>query len=126
MKNTAEFTAAAAVDPDPTPAKLFIAGRRLYPQTAQELGTRVTGVHFALKRVMSTGMLRVLIAVMKRVWPGKKDDVMPMWVGLQYAYTMSLGTTTPDHFDNDRYPGIHWEGVEDVVRQAFDAASTGS
>lgn len=122
--NTAEFTAAVAMDPNPTPKKLLIAGTRLTPKEAQQVAKRVTGVDFALKRMMSVGMLNVVIGLMKFFKPGKKE-VMPMWVGMQYAYCMALGVASPEHLDNDRYPGIRWTGPDEVVRKAFDAEVAG-
>jgi dihydrodipicolinate reductase len=119
--NTAEFTAAVAVDPNPTPRKLLIAGTRLTPKQAQEVAKRVTGVDFGLKRMMSLGMTRVVIALMRFFKPGKKNEVMPMWVGMQYGYCMALGVASPERLDNDRYQGIRWTGPDEVIRKAFDA-----
>jgi hypothetical protein len=121
-KNTAEFTAAVAMDPDPTPRSLFVAGQRLSAKEAQQVAKRVTGVDFTLKRVMSVGMLRVVIALMKIFKSGKTGEVMPIWVQMQYGYCMALGLSSPPRLDNDRYRGIQWTGVEDVVRKAFDEA----
>jgi len=123
--NTAEFTAAVAMDPSPTPRKLLIAGTRLTPKQAQEVAKRVTGVDFGLKRLMSVGMTRVVIALMRFFKPGKKDEVMPMWVGMQYGYCMALGVASPERLDNDRYQGIRWTGPDEVVRKAFDAEVAG-
>jgi hypothetical protein len=122
-KNTAEFTATVAMDPNPTPQNLFIAGQRLTPKEAQQLARRVTGLDFKLKRLMSVGMLRVMISIMKFFKPGKKDDTMPMWVGMQYGYCMALGLN-PSRLDNDRYKGIQWAQVDDVIRKAFDLSSS--
>jgi hypothetical protein len=77
------------------PKKLLIAGTRLTPRTAQQVAKRVTDVDFGLKRVMSLGMMRVVIALMKFFKPGKKEDLMPMWVGMQYGYCMALGVASP-------------------------------
>lgn len=118
-RNTAQFTAAVALDERPTPRNLYIAGQRLSPTEARGLARRVTGADFPLKRVMSLRALRLMIAVLKALRPGKPTDPMPAWVGMQYAYSMSLGITPP-RFDNDRYDGIQWEGVDDVVREAYD------
>jgi hypothetical protein len=123
-KDTAEYTAAVALDSSPTPRKLLVAGQRLTPKEAQQLATRVTGVDFGLKRLMSVGMLAVVIKLVKFFKPGKKDEPMPMWVGMQYAYCMALGTASPEHLDNDRYPDIRWTGADDVVRAAFEAPKT--
>jgi pimeloyl-ACP methyl ester carboxylesterase/uncharacterized protein YbjT (DUF2867 family) len=123
-KDTAEYTAAMALDPNPTPRKLLIAGQRLTPKQAQQLAKRVTGVDFELKRMMSVGMLRKVIGLVRFFKPGKKDDPMPLWVGMQYAYCMALGEASPKHLDNDRYPGLHWSGADDVIRHAFEVART--
>jgi hypothetical protein len=119
-KNTAQFTAAVALDPNPTPRSLFIAGKRLTPEEAQQIAKRVTSVDFKIKRMMSIKMLRLMIALLKFFKPEKKKT-MPMWVGMQYAYCMAIGPTLPEHLDNERYQGIAWTGVEDVVVQAFKA-----
>lgn len=123
-KDTAEYTAAVALDPNPTPRALHIAGVRLTPRDVQRLATRVTGTQFGLKRVMPVGALRVLIKVVKLFKPGKKDDLMPPWVGMQYALAQALGTGSPDHLDNDRYTGITWTGADEIIRRAFDASKT--
>lgn len=121
-QNTAEFTAAAALDETPTPRYLYPAGQRLTPRDAQVIAKRVTGADFALTRVMPTGLLRVVIALMKIVKPGKKGDVMPLWVAMQYGYCGALGLMSPMRLDNDRYPVIRWTGVDEVIRTAFIAA----
>jgi uncharacterized protein YbjT (DUF2867 family) len=118
--DTAAYTAAVALDPRPTPRKLLIAGQRLTPREAQQLATRVTGTHFELNRLMSVGMLAVVIKLVKFFKQGKKDDPMPMWVGMQYAYCMALGVASPDHLDNGRYPDIRWTGADDAIRQGFE------
>jgi hypothetical protein len=119
-KNTAEFTAAVALDINPVPRSLFIAGKRLTPAEAPIVAKQVTGADFKIKRLMSVGMLSFMIKVMKLIKP-EKNNTMPMWVGMQYAYCMAIGPTLPEHLDNERYPGIVWSGIEDVVRQAFNA-----
>jgi len=121
-KNTAEFTAAVALDPSPTPKYLHIAGRRLTPKEVARIGSEVTGVEFKLKRQMSVRMLGWMISIVKLVKPGKKDDPMPLWVGMQYAYAGALGLASPKSLDNDRYDGIEWTGVEGVIKAAFQDA----
>jgi hypothetical protein len=32
---------------------------------------------------------------------------------------MAIGPTLPEQLDNERYQGIVWSGVDDVIRQAF-------
>ena len=118
-QNTAEF-AAAALDSTATPRYLFIAGQRMTPREAQRVATQVTGVDFALKRVMPTWLLGSVIKLMKVFKPGKPDEVMPMWVAMQYGYCGALGLMSPARLDNDRYPGIQWTGVNEVIRKAFE------
>ena len=121
--NTAEFTAAAALDRSQTPRHFFIAGQRMSPREAQQIAKRVTGADFKLKRVMPVWLLRMVIAIMKRLKPGKKGDVMPLWVAMQYGYCGALGVMSPERLDNDRYRGIQWTGVDDVIRSAFAEAN---
>ena len=117
-KNTADYTAATALDNNPTPAKLCIAGARLSPKEAQQLATRVTGEDFKLKHMMSIKMLQRVIAIVKFINPDKNNS-LPLWVGMQYGYSMAIGPSLPKVLDNDRYCGIEWTGIEDTVLQAY-------
>ncbi len=65
---------------------LYIAGQRMTPSVAQQIAKPVTGVDFALKRVMPTWLLSGVIKLLKRFKPGKPDAVMPLWVAMQYGY----------------------------------------
>lgn len=123
--DTADYAARAAIDPNPTPRSLSIAGKRLTPREIQQVARRVTGIDFELKRVMSIGMLRTMISLIRFFKPGK-DELMPMWVGMQYAYCMALGLGSANRLDNDRYPDIAWTGIDETVRRAFDAQTGGS
>lgn len=121
-KNTAEYTAAVAMDLNPAPRSLYIAGKRLTPAEAVQIAKRVTGADFRIKRMMSIRMLRFMIALIRFFKPDK-NETMPLWVIMQYAYCMALGPTLPVHLDNERYQGIEWTGVEEIVRQAFNAVN---
>lgn len=121
-KNTAQYTAAAALDQNSTPSKLCIAGMRLSPKEAQQIANKVTGVNFRLKPLMSIGMLQRVIGILKFFAPGK-NSTMPIWVKMQYAYCMAIGPSLPEQLDNSRYQGIHWSGIEDVVLQAYHSAT---
>lgn len=118
-KNTAEYAAAVSMDTNPTPKALFIAGQQLTPKEAQKIGKKVTGVDFTLKSVMPVWMLGFVIKLLKIFKSGKKGDVMPLWVAMQYGYCGALGLMTPTRFDNNRYKGIEWTDVEGVVKKAF-------
>ena len=124
-QNTAEFAAAAALDPTSTPRYLLIAGQRMTPREAQQIAQQVTEVDFALKRVMPTWLLGGVIKLLKFFKPGKPDEVMPLWVAMQYGYCGALGVMSPARLDNERYQGIQWTGVNNVIRKAFDESQTG-
>ena len=121
-QNTAEFAAAAALDSNPTPRYLYIAGQRMTPREAQQIAKQVTGADFALQRVMPTWLLGGVIKLLKLFKPGKPDEVMPLWVAMQHGYCSALGVMSPAHLDNDRYQGIQWTEVNGVIRKAFDEA----
>lgn len=125
-QNTAEFTAAAALDERATPRHLYPAGQVITPRQAQSIAQRVTGAPFGLKRVMPAGMLRVVIALMRFFKPGQPGEVMPLWVAMQYGYCGALGLMSPASIDNDRYPGIAWQGVDEVIRKAYTQARAGA
>jgi hypothetical protein len=117
--DTAEYTAAVALDANPTPFKLCISGARLTPTQVQQLASRVTGVDFALKRMASIGGLRFLIKVVRFFKPGTGSP-LPIWVGMQYALAQSLGMAVNEPLANDRYPDIRWNGPEDIIRRGFE------
>lgn len=95
------------------------------PREAQQVAKQVTGADFALKRVIPTWLLGGVIKLMKALKPGKPDEVMPLWVAMQYGYCSALGVMSPTRLDNHRYPGIQWTGVNAVIGKAFDEAQTG-
>ena len=65
---------------------------------------------FALKHVTPIWLLGGVIKLMKVFKPGKQDDIMSLWVAMQYGYCAALGLMSPARLDNDRYQGIQWTG----------------
>ncbi len=113
MDDTAEFTANAALDPA-TPRFLRIAGDTRSARELAVVASELTGTPFRLLRPGGLGLLGVLIKVARTVAPGKQD-LYPAWQGMQYMRDMLDGrglTTAPD---NDRYPGMHWTTVREVL-----------
>jgi hypothetical protein len=53
---------------------------------------------------------------MRLVAPGG-DQVFPPWQGMQYLHNMFEGRVKFDRLDNERYPGINWTTVRDVIRR---------
>ncbi len=113
IDDTAAFTASAALDPS-TPRFLRIAGDQLSARELAAVVSEVTGKKFRLFRAGGLGMLGTLIKVARTVAPGEKE-LYPAWQGMQYMRNMFDGRAKLEPLDNDRYPGIRWTTVRDVL-----------
>ncbi|GAA3929156.1 NmrA family NAD(P)-binding protein [Hymenobacter algoricola] len=114
MVNTAEFTAAAALDAT-TPRYLRVAGEVASPRDLRATATAATGREFKLLRAGSLGFLGTMIKVTKTLMPAQ-DDVFPPWQGMQYLHNMLSGQAKlAEPLDNGRYPDIRWTKVRDVL-----------
>lgn len=112
MDNTADYTAAAALDSD-TPRVLRIAGFQVSPKDLAEIGTEVKGHEFKLVRM---GSLEDFAAANKKeraANPEGEREVFPDWQGKQYLHSMfSVHNET---LDNDRYADVEWTGAKEVI-----------
>lgn len=113
IANTAEYTAAAALDPT-TPRDLRIAGDVLSSRGLREAASQATGDAYKLFRVGGLGTLDTMINVTKTLMPAK-DEVFPPWQGMQYLRNMLSGHAKLTSLDNARYPGIRWTSVREVI-----------
>ena len=113
IANTAEFTAAAALDPS-TPRYLRVAGEVATVRGLQRAATEATGEPFKLLRVGGLWVLGTLIKVTKTLMPAS-DDVFPPWQGMQYLHNMFTGLPKLAPLDNARYPTIRWTPVREVL-----------
>lgn len=113
IQNTAEYTAAAALDSS-TPRYLRIAGDVLNVHGLREAASKATGEEFNLFRVGGLGMLNTLIKITKAIAPNKQE-VFPAWQGMQYMRDMFSGLPKLEPLDNNRYPGIKWMSVAEVL-----------
>ncbi|GAA3995736.1 hypothetical protein GCM10022408_02870 [Hymenobacter fastidiosus] len=113
MVNTAEFTAAAALDAT-TPRYLCVAGEVASIRGVQAAARAATGQEYKLFRAGSLGFLGTMIQVTKTLMPAK-DDVFPPWQGMQYLHNMLSGQAKLPSLDNARYPGIRWTSVREVL-----------
>ena len=113
IENTAEFTAAAAMDSS-TPRFLYIAGEVISARGLVQVATDVTGEKYKLFRAGGLARLGRLIKLMQVLMPAK-DEVFPPWQGMQYLHNMFEGRVKFTRLDNDRYSGIDWTPVRDVV-----------
>ena len=120
MDNTAEYTANVALDPS-TPRYLRIAGDRISPKEIKAVAEKITGNKFKLIRTGGQGLLGVIIK-MAKVFSPSPNDLYPAWQGMQYMHNMIDKRSRIDHLDNDRYTGIRWTGVEEVLREIGNQA----
>ena len=118
IDDTAAFTASAALDPS-RPRFLRIAGDQLSARELAGVASEVTGEKFRLFRAGGLGMLGMLIKVARTLAPGEKE-LYPAWQGMQYMRNMLDGRAKLEPLDNDRYPGIHWTPVRDVLSERPD------
>lgn len=114
MTNTAEFTAAAALDPN-TPRYLRVAGEVASIRGLQAAAAQATGQPFKLFRVGGLQAFGRVIKLTKALMPAS-NDVFPPWQGMQYLHNMFSGQAKlPEPLDNDRYPEIRWTQVHEVL-----------
>ena len=113
MADVARFTANAALDPS-TPRFLRIAGNRVSARQLAEVASQVTGVKFRLLRAGSLRGLEALINVTRAIAP-MKTALYPPWQGMQYMRDMFSGRAKLAPLDNDRYPGMRWTAVREVL-----------
>jgi nucleoside-diphosphate-sugar epimerase len=113
VDNTAAFTARAALDPS-TPRFLRIAGDQLSARELTAVASEVTGEKFRLFRAGGLGMLGLLIKVARTIAPGEAE-LYPAWQGMQYMRNMFDGRAKLDPLDNDRYPGLRWTTVREIL-----------
>lgn len=113
MDDTAAYTAAACLDPE-TPRFLRIAGDRLSARGLAAAATEATGSTFRLVRGGSVARLQALARLGRRVAP-QRGALYPPWQGMQYLHGMFSGLGLLQTLDNDRYPGLRWTTVREVL-----------
>ena len=84
----------------------------------------VTGRQFRLLRAGGLGTYCQLIEVARAVAPGERE-LYPAWQGMQYMCDMYRGHAKLEALDNDRYPGMHWTTVRDVLSQHHSVVQRG-
>ena len=114
VENAADFIAFAALD-DSAPKVLRVAGSRLTARQLSETAGAVTGAKFEL---VNLGSLEDLAAEIKRERAADTEsdkEIYPNWQGNQYLYNMFQGLGLLEPLDNDRYPGMNWTSVREVL-----------
>jgi nucleoside-diphosphate-sugar epimerase len=113
MDDTAEFTAAAALDAS-TPRFLRVAGDQISARGLAEDVSEITGKKFHLFRGGNLAGLGRMIKVMRAVFP-QRGALYPPWQGMQYMHNMFGGRVKLDPLDNARYPELKWAAVRDFL-----------
>ena len=113
MDDTAAYTANVALDTS-TPRYLRIAGDQISPGEIRAVVNEITGDKFKLIRTGGQGLLGVIIKIAKTFSPSK-DNLYPAWQGMQYMHNMIDKRSKIDKLDNDRYPGMHWTTVKELL-----------
>lgn len=108
--DTAEFTAAAALD-DSTPRVLRVVGDSVSAARLAEIMAAATGEKYRTQWVGTIGILGAIIPVIKKVVPEKPGEVFPAWQGMQYTLDMFSGKAKVEPVDNGRYPDIRFTTV---------------
>lgn len=112
MDNTADYTAAAALDAE-TPRVLRIAGFQVSPKDLAAIGGEVKGKEFKL---VPMGSLEEFAAANKKdraANPEGEREVFPDWQGKQYLHSMF--SVHHETLDNDRCADVEWTGAKDVI-----------
>lgn len=113
MDDTAAYTAHVAHDTN-TPRYLHIAGDRISPTEIRGVASKVTGDKFKLIRTGGQRLLGLIIKIARKFAPAK-DDLYPAWQGMQYMHNMIDERSKINRLDNDRYPGMHWTTVKELL-----------
>jgi nucleoside-diphosphate-sugar epimerase len=113
MDDSAEFTAAAALEFS-TPRFLRIAGEQVSARRLVDIVSEVTREKFKLFRAGGLRRYETLIKITRSVFP-QKGAVYPIWQGMQYLHNMFSGRAKLEPLDNERYPGMQWTRVRDVL-----------
>lgn len=112
MENTADYTAAAALDTE-TPRVLRIASFQVSPKDLAAIGERVKGKKF---KIVPMGSLEDFAAANKKAraaHPEGEREVFPEWQAKQYLHSMF--SVHHETLDNDRYPDVEWANAVDVI-----------
>ena len=118
MHDTAVYTAAAALDPV-TPRYLRIAGDQISARGLSIVAGELAGEKFKLLRPGGLGLFNAIIRVMRTLMPAP-NDLYPPWQGMQYLRDMLSGKAKLEPLDNQRYSGIQWTTVKDVLSDSIE------
>jgi len=114
MDDVGAYTAEAALD-DAAPAVLRIAGDQQSPRQLAALATEVLGETFTLQYMGSTEEMAAAIQSVRLANPGSETEEFPRFQQMQYLHNMFTGRAKLNPLDNDRYPGMKWTTVRQLL-----------
>jgi len=114
MDDVGAYTAEAALD-DAAPAVLRIAGDQQSPRQLAALATEVLGETFTLQYMGSTEEMAAAIQSVRLTNPGSETEEFPRFQQMQYLHNMFTGRAKLNPLDNDRYPGMKWTTVRQLL-----------
>lgn len=112
VDDTAEFTAAAALDPT-TPRYLRIASFQISPNELATVAEQVSGHPFEVVRLGSRAELAAANQRERAAHPEGEGQLYPNWQQSQYIYSMF--SVQNDPLDNARYPDLSWTTIQQVL-----------
>ena len=115
MADTAAYTAAVAMDPNPTPNFLRIASDTVNAIDIAQAAANVEDVPYTPGWMGTVGSTKLLIRILRLF--GGENEVFPTWQGMQYMVNMFSGDGKLDPLDNGRYPDLTWTKIEDFFRE---------
>ncbi|KAF4983712.1 hypothetical protein FZEAL_928 [Fusarium zealandicum] len=114
IADTAAYTAAVAVDPNPTPRTLRIAGDVVSMNDIAAAASEAEGTQFQVSWMGSVGFMEYMIKVLRLF--GGENQTMPAWQGMQYMTNMFSGAGKLEPLDNERYPELRWTKLGEFLR----------
>jgi hypothetical protein len=112
MDDTADYTAAAALDSE-TPLILRIASFQVSPKDLAELGSEIKKKEFRLIPMGSLEDFAEANREERRAHPEGEKQVFPAWQGKQYLHSMF--SVHNESLDNARYPDIRWTSAVEAL-----------
>jgi nucleoside-diphosphate-sugar epimerase len=113
MNDTAAFTAAAALDPD-TPRALHIASFQVSARDLVAFTAKAFGTPYELVRMGSLAELSAYNRRERAAHPEGENELYARWQ--QSQYVQSMFSTHHESLDNDRYAGIVWSKLGDLIK----------
>ena len=115
MADTAAYTAAVVMDPNPTPNFLRIASDTVNAIDIAQAAANVEGAPYTPGWMGTIGSTELMIRILRLF--GGENELFPMWQGMQYMVNMFSGDGKLDPLDNGRYPDLTWTKIEDFFRE---------